>query len=74
MCLLFLWHGTYNDFEAGNIHYEVHYKGWALKSKMFWAQKRQRAQRVQFGPQKVSISGPISYNGPPNGYCQPQNH
>jgi hypothetical protein len=27
-----------NDFEAGNIHYLCHYKGWALKSRLFWAQ------------------------------------
>jgi hypothetical protein len=28
-------------------------KGWALKSRLFWALKWQRAQRVPFGPTKV---------------------
>jgi hypothetical protein len=37
--------GVRNDFEAGNIHYEGHYKGWALKSRLFWALKWQRAIR-----------------------------
>jgi hypothetical protein len=27
------------DFKAGNIHYEGHYKGWALKSRLFCALK-----------------------------------
>jgi hypothetical protein len=26
-----------NDFEAGNIHYKGHCKGWALKIETFWA-------------------------------------
>jgi hypothetical protein len=27
-----------NDFEAGNIHYLGHLKGWALNSRLFWVQ------------------------------------
>jgi hypothetical protein len=53
-----------NGFDAGNIHYEGHYKGWALKSSLFWALKWQRAQQVLFGPKKVEISGPTPYDGP----------
>jgi hypothetical protein len=41
-----------NDFDAGNIHYKGHGKGWALKSRLFWALKRQRAKRLPFGPKK----------------------
>ncbi len=38
---MYLFYGAYrlNDFEAGNIHYEGHYKGWVLKSGLFWALK-----------------------------------
>jgi hypothetical protein len=25
-----------NDFDVGNIHYEGHWEGWALKSRLFW--------------------------------------
>ncbi len=32
-------------------------KGWALKSRLFWALKWQRAQRVPFGPKKVERGG-----------------
>jgi hypothetical protein len=39
-----------NDFDAGTIHYVCHWKGWALKSRLFWALKWQRAKRVPFGP------------------------
>jgi hypothetical protein len=41
-----------NDSDAGNIHYEGHWKGWALKSRLFWALKWQQAKRVQYGPKK----------------------
>ncbi len=41
------------DFDAGNIHYEGHWKGRALKSRLFWALKWQRAKRVPYGPTKV---------------------
>ena len=37
MYLLFIWRVGRNDFDAGNIHYEGHWKGWALKSILFWA-------------------------------------
>ena len=46
-----------NDFEAGNIHYEGHLKGWALNSRLFCGLKWQRAKRVPFGPKKVENSG-----------------
>jgi hypothetical protein len=26
-----------NDFDASNIHYKSHWKGWALNSRLFWA-------------------------------------
>ncbi len=37
-----------NDFDAAEIHYKGHWKGWALK----W----QGAKRVPFGPKKVETS------------------
>jgi hypothetical protein len=51
-----------NDFEAGNIHYEGLYKGWALTSRLFWAPKWQRAQRVPFqGP--LNLADPLCRYG-----------
>jgi hypothetical protein len=44
-----------NDFETGNIQYLGHYKGWALKSRLFWALKWQCAQRVPFGPKMALV-------------------
>jgi hypothetical protein len=32
--------------------YKGHWKGWALKSRLFWAPQLQRAKRVPFGPKK----------------------
>jgi hypothetical protein len=55
-----------NDFEAGNIHYLGHYKEWALKSRLFWAEMVLTALVAISGPKKVSISGPSPYNGPHN--------
>jgi hypothetical protein len=43
----------YNGFEAGKIHYEGHWKGWALEIETFWALKR-----VPFGPKNVSPPPP----------------
>jgi hypothetical protein len=34
MYLLFIWAGR-NDFDVGNIHFEGHWKGWALKIETF---------------------------------------
>jgi hypothetical protein len=42
----------------GGIHNEGRLKGWALKSRLFWALKWERAEGVPFGPKKVEISGP----------------
>jgi hypothetical protein len=50
---LFLYGAERNDFDAGNIHHDGHWKGRALKSRLFWALKWQRAKRVTFGPKKV---------------------
>jgi hypothetical protein len=38
-----------NNFDAGTIHYEGHRKGWALKSRHFWALQWQQEKRVPFG-------------------------
>jgi hypothetical protein len=42
MYLFFIWGGTYG-FGWGEIHNEGRLKGWALKSRLFWALKWQRA-------------------------------
>jgi hypothetical protein len=45
-----------NVFDAGTIHYEGQWKGgWALKSRLFWALKWQRAKRLPFGPKKIAL-------------------
>jgi hypothetical protein len=54
MYLLFIRGGMYG-FGWGEIHNEGRLKGWALKSRLFWALKRQQAQRVPFGLKKVEI-------------------
>jgi hypothetical protein len=41
------------DLDGGVIHNKRRLKGWALKSRHFWALKWQRALRVPFGPKKV---------------------
>ena len=45
-----------NDFDAGNIHYKGHLKGWALNLRLFLSLKWQQAKRVPFGPKKVDIA------------------
>jgi hypothetical protein len=53
MYLFFLYGTVRNGFEAGKIHYEGHWKGWALEIKTFWALKWLRAKREPFSPKKV---------------------
>ncbi len=36
-CTCCLYGAGRNDFDACNIHYEDHWKGWALKSRLLWA-------------------------------------
>ncbi len=46
------------DFDGGVIHNEGRLKGWALKSRLFWALKWERAERVPLGtksPELVSV-------------------
>ncbi len=45
------------NLDGGVIHNEGRLKGWALKSRLFWALKWQRAQRVPFGPKKSRLEG-----------------
>jgi hypothetical protein len=60
--LLVVFYGAVrNDFEAGNIHYKGHYKGWDLKSRLFWALKWQRAPQVSFGPKNDHPTLPPRY-------------
>jgi hypothetical protein len=40
--------------DGGEIHNVGRLKGWALKLRLFWALKWQRAQQVPFGPKKVN--------------------
>ncbi len=52
------------DLDGGVVHNEGRLKGWALKLRLFWALKWQRAQGVPFGPKKVEISGPTPSKAP----------
>jgi hypothetical protein len=52
MYLLFIWSG----FEVGKIHYEGHWKGWALEIETFLGP----GNRDFFGPKKVKP--PHSYS------------
>ncbi len=76
MYLLFVWSWTY-VFGWGEIHFSG-LKGWALKSRLFWAQIALGALVAISGPKKVSISGPTPSKGPrygllshPNPYVPP---
>ncbi len=54
------------DLDGGVIHNEGRLKGWALKLRLFWALKWQRAQRVPFGPKKVEFAtGVVDTGGAP---------
>jgi hypothetical protein len=60
-----------NSYDAINIHYEGHWKGWVLKLRLAWALKWQRVvKRVPFGPKKVKISGPTPSIGLSNGFAR----
>jgi hypothetical protein len=56
---------TWTDFEAGNIHYEGHYKGWALKSRLFCALKwpNERSER-HWGPNGTRLSARCHFSSP----------
>ena len=47
-----------NDFEAGNIHYVGHLKGWALNSRLFWVQMALASLVAISGPKKSQSQGP----------------
>jgi hypothetical protein len=64
MHLLFIWRGKYSGFEACNIYYEGHWKGWALEIETFlgpematseasviWVQKSRHI--IQYFPSKT---------------------
>jgi hypothetical protein len=44
------------DWDGGLINNEGRLKGWALKSRLFWALKWQRACEYHLGPKKSKIS------------------
>jgi hypothetical protein len=48
----------------GEIHFSGRLKGWALKSRLFWAQMALATFVAISGPKKVSISGPTPSNAP----------
>ncbi len=41
--------------EAGRIHYEGHWKGWALEIKTFLGPEMATTKRMIFGPKKVKL-------------------
>ncbi len=53
---------------GGGIHKEGRLKGWALKSRLFWVLKWQRAQWAPFGPKKVEVSASTPSKAPINGF------
>jgi hypothetical protein len=66
MYLLFIWRGIRNGFEACKLHYEEHWKGWALEIETFlgpekatseasaiWAQKSRDPAVIMLKPLKV---------------------
>ncbi len=54
------------DFEAGNIYFdEGLWKGWALKSRLFWALVWQRAKRVPFGRSAFWAQKGLDFQGSP---------
>jgi hypothetical protein len=53
MYLLFTWHGIRTDFEAGNSHFEGHWKGWALEIETF------------LGPEMATCQKSRDFQGPP---------
>jgi hypothetical protein len=57
-CTCCLYGAVRNYFDAINIHFDGHWKGWALKLRIFWALKWQRAKRVPFGQKKSRFQGP----------------
>jgi hypothetical protein len=61
-CTCCLYGAGHIDLDASNIHFDGHWKDWALKS--------QRAKRVPFGPKKVEISGPTLSNDLSNGFAR----
>ena len=42
------------NFDAGQGHYEGHWKGWAMKVKTFLGPETARAKGELFGPKKVT--------------------
>ncbi len=61
------------DLDGGN-PFLGRLKGWALKSRLFWAQMALAELAAILGPKKVSISGPIPKNDPGNGFPPIQIH
>ena len=65
-----LFYGTgRNNFEAGNIHYKVHFKGWALKIKTFLGPEMSTSTASAIWPERSRFSGPNPHSGPSNGYA-----
>ncbi len=62
-----------NDFDASNIHYEGHWKGWALKSRLFGPIWHSLHSVAISGPKKSRFQGPTPSYDPRNGYCLHQN-
>ncbi len=45
-------------FYVGTIHYKGYWKGWVMKSRLFWALKWQRANKCHLGLKKLRFQGP----------------
>ncbi len=58
----------HNDFDAGNIHFNGHWKGWALKIKTFLGPER--ATSKASAQKSQDFSGSTPSNGPSNGFAR----
>jgi hypothetical protein len=57
-------------FYVGYIHFDGHWKGWALKIKTFLGPEMAMSEASAFGPKKPRFSGPTPSHGLNNGPSQ----
>jgi hypothetical protein len=56
-CTYCLYGAVRNGYEAGKIHYEGHWNGWALEIVTFLGPEVATREASAFGPKKVEIPG-----------------
>jgi hypothetical protein len=53
-----------NDFDVGYIHFEGHWKGWALKIEIFLGPERATSEAIVFWAKKVEIFRALPFQWP----------